>query len=106
MDEVGIEIYTDTTCREVTSSGVVCTKDGGDLVLEGETIAAALGLKPTLLSSKSSEASRRSLLPSATVYVRTPSLSRYIRGIMPLSISTEDKKIRNSGKFDLRYTHI
>ena len=45
MDEVGIEIYTDTTCREVTSSGVVCTKDGGDLVLEGETIAAALGLK-------------------------------------------------------------
>ena len=45
MDEVGIEIHTDCTCKEVNENGVICSENGSDIVLEGETIFAALGLK-------------------------------------------------------------
>ena len=45
MDEVGIEIHTDCTCKEVRKEGVVCSENGSEIVLKGDTVVAALGLK-------------------------------------------------------------
>ena len=45
MEEVGIEIHTDCTCKEVKESGVICSEKGEDIVLKGDTVVAALGLK-------------------------------------------------------------
>ena len=90
MEEVGIEIYTDCTCNEVKESGVICSEKGEDIVLKGDTVVAALGLKAnTSVVDELRDAAPQFAAIGNCVRPDTITFACYIRAIMRLSIFTQ-----------------
>ena len=43
--ERSAQVYTDTKVKEITSRGVLCERNGEEILIEGDTVVCALGFR-------------------------------------------------------------